>query len=160
MYVCNHYFLCMGMCNVHNSKIKVMATAPRERGRVLILESIIACSVECYSLVRFTRPVLLSICSYTVVQWCSSGCFSLAILPGWLSGYAVDHCNQKTATYSQHCSFVLHTGKFFQEWNLSCQCLLKNEWWAFGSFCMHMSPIFPTDIIRFLPADIILQFCC
>jgi len=41
----------MEMCNVDNSKIKMMATAPRERGRVLILESSTACSVECYSLV-------------------------------------------------------------------------------------------------------------
>jgi len=61
----------MGMCNVDNSEIKVMARAPRERGRVLILESIIACRVECYLLLRFTRPVLLSICSCTVVCWCS-----------------------------------------------------------------------------------------
>jgi hypothetical protein len=139
LYVCNHYFLCMGMCNVDNSEIKVMARAPRERGRVLILESIIACSGECYSLVRFKRPVLLSICCCTVVQWCSIGGISLAILPRWLSGSAVDHFNQRTATYSQHSSFIWHTGKFFQEWNLSYQCLLKNQWWAFGSLCMHVT---------------------
>jgi len=128
MYVFNQYFCCMGMCNVDNSEIKVMARAPSERGRVLIVESITACGVKWYLLVRFTRPVLLPICSCTVVQWCSTGGISLAILPGWLSGYAVDYFNQRTATYSQHSIFIRHTSRFFQEWYFSYQCLLKNEW--------------------------------
>jgi len=50
LYVCNHYFLCTEICNVDNSEVK-----PRERGRVLILKSIIACSVECYSLVKIYK---------------------------------------------------------------------------------------------------------
>ena len=85
MYVCNHYFSCMGMCNVDDREIKVMARASSETGRVLILESITACGVECYLLVRFTRQVLLSICSCTV-QWYSDVAQGVSVLQFYQGG--------------------------------------------------------------------------
>ena len=79
---------------------------------------------------------------FVLVQWYSDvaqGVISLAILPGWLSGYAVDHLNHRAATYSKHSKFHLAHWQIFQRMKfiISMFCSRMNDR-TFGLLFMHM----------------------